>query len=80
MNPILAFPPPEMVQDGEDRIAAGAAVTRHDTSVVKPVAKPETTVPTAPDVGVSAKVPGGPAVTAKLAVATSPAFVVTEIV
>jgi hypothetical protein len=77
MNPILAFPPPVMVQDGEDRIAAGAAVSRHDVSVVNPVAKPVTIVPAEPDAGVSVKVPGGPAVTTKLALATSPALVVT---
>lgn len=80
MNPTLAFPAPVIVQDGEDRIADGAAVSWQDVSVVNPVAKPVTAVPRPADVGVSVKVPGGPAVTAKLAVAESPAFVVTEIV
>lgn len=77
MNPAIAFPLPAMVHDGEDRTADGAAVSRHDVSVVNPVPKPETGVPADPNVGVSVKVPGGPEVTTKPAVATLPAFEVT---
>jgi hypothetical protein len=68
-----------MVHDGEDRIVEGAALSRHDTSVVNPVALPLTTVPVGPDVGVRVRVPGGPAVTVKGAVAESliPRFDVT---
>jgi hypothetical protein len=69
-----------MVHDGEDRIVDGEAVSRHDTSVVNPVPVPETAVPAVPDVGVSVRVPGGPAVTANVADAISFAFVETEIV
>jgi hypothetical protein len=77
MNPIVAFPPPEMVQDGEDRTACGPAVSKHDVSVVNPVPKPETAVHAEPDAGVSFKVPGGPTVTAKGALAILPPLVVT---
>jgi hypothetical protein len=69
-----------MVHDGEDSTVDGEAVSRHDTSVVKPVAVPETEAPAMPDVGVSVRVPGGPAVTEKVADAISFAFVETEIV
>jgi hypothetical protein len=66
-----------MVHDCPDRIVMGAAVTWHDVSVANGVAKPETTVPTGPDVGSNVKVPTGPAITAKVAVPESyrPAFV-----
>ena len=79
VNPALAFPPPVIEHDADDRTAEGAALSRHDESVVNPVAEPETTVPTWPDVGFSVKVPTGPAVTVKVAVAVSaaPRFVVT---
>lgn len=79
MNPILALPPPVIVQDGEDKIIEGAALSTHDTSVVNWVATPETTVDIGPDVGVSVNVGGGPALTVKLVVAESPrpAFVST---
>jgi hypothetical protein len=54
-------------------------VRMHDVSVVNPEAVPETTVPGEPDVGDSVMVPGGPAVTVKLAEAESmePMFDVT---
>jgi len=79
VNPTLAFPPPVIVHDDAERITAGAALSWHDASVVNPVPEPETIVPIGPDVGVSANVPGGPDVTAKVAVAESgaPRFVVT---
>ena len=48
----------------------------HDVSVVNPVAEPETGVPGEPNMGVSVKVPGVPAVTMKLPVAILPPFVV----
>jgi len=67
----LMFPPPKIVQDGEDISPEGAEVSMHDTSLENPVAEPETTVPGGPDVGVSVKVPTIPEVTAKVAVAES---------
>jgi len=69
---MLAFPP-AMVQDGEDRIPDGAEMSEHVVSVVKPGPEPETTWPIGPDNGVSVKVLLGPTVTAKLALAESPA-------
>jgi hypothetical protein len=72
VNPTLAFPP-ATVQDGEDRTPAGAEMSEHVVSVVKPVPEPETTAPTGPDVGVSVRVVPGPTVTAKFALAESPA-------
>jgi hypothetical protein len=79
VNPAAAFPLPVIVHDGEDRIADGAAVSWHDTSLVNPVALPLTGVPVGPDVGVRVNVPGGPAVTVKgeLAESRAPRFVVT---
>jgi hypothetical protein len=75
----LAFPLPVIEQDGADRITLWVATSKHDVSDVNPVAWPVTTVPMGPDVGVSAKVPSGPAVTMNVAVAESPEpmFVVT---
>jgi hypothetical protein len=52
-------------------------VSKHDVSVVNPVPKPETAVHAEPDAGVSVKVPGGPTVTAKGALAILPPLVVT---
>lgn len=69
----MAFPPPEMMHDGADRIAAGTALSRQVVSTVNPVPTPVTMAPTGPDVGVSVKVPGWPAVTVEVAVAESPA-------
>ena len=79
MKPMLAFPPPVIVHEDDDRIAGGPAVSWHAVSVVNPVAWPETGVPMGPKVGTSVNVPSGPAATAKVAVAESPAprFVVT---
>ena len=79
MNPTLAFPPPVIVHEADDRISGGVAVSWHDVSVVNPVAWPETGVPMGPEVGTSVNVPSGPAATMKLAVAESraPRFVVT---
>jgi len=67
------FPPPKIVQDGEESSPDGADVNWHDTSLENPVAEPETGVPGMPDVGVSVKVPTVPEVTAKVALAVSPA-------
>ena len=63
---------PEMAQDGEERMVAGAELSRQVVSVVKPVPTPETTVLIGPDVGVSVKVPVGPAATVKVALAECP--------
>jgi hypothetical protein len=63
-----------MAQDGEERMVAGAELSRQVASVVKPVPTPETTVLIGPDVGVSVKVPVGPGVTVKVALAESPAL------
>jgi len=52
-------------------------VSKHDVSVVNPVAEPVTIIPGEPDSGVSVKVPGGPTVTAKGALAILPPDVVT---
>jgi len=76
MNPILASPPVTMVHDGDDKIADGLAIRTHDVSVVNSVPSPVTTVPEGPEVGVRVRVPGAPAVTANVAVADSPKFVV----
>jgi hypothetical protein len=79
MNPIVAFPPPVRVHDGEDRTVDGAALSRHHVSAVNPVALPLTTVPIGPDAGATVKVGTGPVVIVKLATAESPEppFVVT---
>jgi hypothetical protein len=69
---MLAFPP-AIVQDGEDRTPAGAEMSVHVVSVVKPVPVPETTAPIGADVGVNVNVLLGPIVTAKFALAESPA-------
>ena len=69
---MLAFPP-ATVQDGEDRTPAGAEMSVHVVSVVKPVPVPEITAFIGPDGGVSVKVLLGPTVTAKFALAESPA-------
>jgi hypothetical protein len=73
------FPPPATVQEGEDRMDDGAAVSRQVVSLVNPLALPLTTVPVDPDVGVTVNVIGGPDDTWKVAVAESlaPRFVVT---
>ena len=57
----------------------GRAVTIQEVSLANPPALPVTTVPVDPDVGVSARVIGGPDNTRKVAVAESlaPRFVVT---
>jgi len=82
MNPTLAFPPPVIVHEADERSSGGVAVSWHDVSVVNPVAWPETGVPMGPEVGASVNVPSGPAATMKLAVAVSvpPRFVVTATV
>jgi hypothetical protein len=67
------FPPPKIVQDGEDTSPEGAELNIHEVSVANPVPVPETGVPGMPDVGVSVKVPTVPEVTAKVALAVSPA-------
>jgi len=79
VNPTVKPPPPVIVQDAEDRIVEGAALSTHVTSAVKPVPVPLTTAPAPPDVGVRSKVGVGPGDTVKLSVAESPepAFVVT---
>lgn len=65
------FPPPKIVQDGEDISPEGAELNIHEVSVANPVPVPETGVPGMPDVGVSVKVPTVPEVTAKVALAES---------
>jgi len=79
VNPTVTFPPPVIVQDAEARIVAGAALSTHIVSAVNPVPLPVTTIPAGPDVGVTVKVPTGPAVTVKDAKAESlaPRFVMT---
>ena len=79
MNPTATLPLPVIVHDGEDRIADGEAVSKHDTSLVNPVPLPLTTVPVGPNIGIRVNVPSGPAVTVKGAEAESraPRFVVT---
>jgi len=72
VNPTLAFPLPVMLHDGDERIKAGVAVSWQVVSLVNPVADPETIVPTCPSVGVSVRVPSGPADTVKVALAESP--------
>ena len=67
------FPPPKIVQDGEDISPEGAELNIHEVSVANPVPVPETGVPGRPDVGVSVKVPTVPEVTVKVALAVSPA-------
>ena len=61
----MAFAP-EMTQDGEERMLAGAELSRQVTSLVNPVPTPVTTVFIGPEVGVSVRVPVTPAVTVKL--------------
>ena len=70
-NPTLAFAA-EMAQDGEERMVAGAELSRQVASLVNPVPTPETTVFIGPDGGVSVKVPVGPEVTWKVAAAECP--------
>jgi hypothetical protein len=65
VNPTAALPLPVMLHDGADRTVEGAAVSKHDTSLVNPVALPLTMVPVGPEYGVRVKVPTGPAVTVK---------------
>jgi hypothetical protein len=79
VNPIAMFPPPRTVQEGEDRMADGIAVSRHVVSLVNPPAEPVTTVPVDPDVGSSVTVSAGPNDARKVEVAVSlaPRFVVT---
>jgi hypothetical protein len=79
VNPTAMFPAPRMLQEAEDRIVDGAAVTMHELSLENPPALPVTTVPVDPDAGVSVRVIGGPDDTRKVAVAESlpPRFVVT---
>ena len=72
----MMFPPPKIVQDGEDISPEGAELNIHEVSVANPVPVPETGIPGMPDVGVSVKVPTVPEVTVKVAVAESPAPVV----
>jgi hypothetical protein len=76
------FPPPKILQEGEDMMLDGAAVSRQVVSLVNPLALPLTTVPVDPDVGVSVNVIAGPDDTWKVAVAESlaPRFVVTTTV
>ena len=62
--------------DDEENSPEGLEISKHAASLENPVAEPETTVPGGPDVGVSVKEPTVPEVTAKVAVAESPAPVV----
>jgi hypothetical protein len=64
--------PPEIAHDGEDMMVAGAELSWQVASPVNPVPTPETTVFIGPDVGVSVKVPVGPTVTLKVALAECP--------
>jgi len=72
VNPTVAVPP-EIAHDGEENKFDGVEMIRQVVSVGKPVAVPETVVPTGPEVWVKVKVVAGPDVTAKVAVAESPA-------
>lgn len=73
VNPTLMFPPPKMVHDCEESSPPGPEISKHAESLENPVAEPETTVPTGPDAGFSVRVSTVPAVTAKVALAVSPA-------
>jgi hypothetical protein len=79
VNPTATFPPPKILHEGEERMLAGVAVSRHVVSLENPLPVPVTIVPVDPDVGVIVKVTGGPDDTWKVAVAESlePRFVVT---
>ena len=72
MNPTVAFPP-ATVQDCEENILEGAEMSTQLVSVGNPVPLPETTAPAGPVVGVRVRLLVGPAVTANVAVAESPA-------
>lgn len=76
MNPTVAIPP-EITHEDEANKPGGEEESRQLTSVGNEEEEevPDTTVPTGPEVGISDKVLVGPAITVKVALAESAAFV-----
>ena len=74
MNPTVALPP-EIAHEGDANKPEGEEESTQLRSVGNPEPVPDTTVPIGPEVGLSTKALDGPAITVKVAVAESAAFV-----